>query len=135
MEQRIATESADQVPRESRVRVRRRLSSVGRALLSEQEIGAGMSAWYLLYDTPFDSSHPSIEIYMKEIILCLDGGRLNARVVRSGDSIGFATSYQNYVQRNNCLEEQHMHKLIRERDFKRLSAATRTNFDAHVLRP
>ena len=84
LERRMVNEASQEVPIKSRAIVRRPLPALGRAMVSEQKIGVEMAAWYLLYDSPFDSSHTYTEIYMNSIFSYVDGGRVNARVVSLG---------------------------------------------------
>ena len=120
LERRIDAEASESVPLENRVLVRRSVFSLRGALVSEQEIASGITAWYLLYDSPFDSSHPCTEVYVNSVFSFLISGTVNARAVHSGrDYMAMITAFQHYLKRSEALHSQNMHNGVRQREFKR----------------
>ena len=136
LERRKMEEKLKEVQPENRDVARRTVSALARASVSNQEIGANMAAWYILYGSPFDVSHPCVEVYMNQVFAHLDGKKRTGRVVKGKEGkMAAVTHYQHYLNRHPALGRQSMHKVVRERDFRKFTGRAGSTLDGKALRP
>ena len=98
-------------------------------------MAAEKAAWYLLFDTPFDSSYPIAELYTKSVFGFLDGAQVFSSVVQAGShKISAVTAYQHNSLRHENYSLICMLQFVREREFRQFRGDCGEEDDSQCLR-